>query len=110
MATLAETVAGLSGTHATAGDSIAQVYSLDPPVDMTGWQAAVQVRLVTASTAALTQTISTLSADKLSLVGLMQTTTLAAGKYLVVARLTKAATSERKEIVSLLKLSASEYV
>lgn len=81
MATLAEVVAGLSGTHAEVYDQVSA------------------------------RTVATLlSADKLSLVGLLQTTTLGAGKYLVVARLTKAATSERKEIVALLKLSASQYV
>ena len=92
------------------GDSVALRYATDPATDMTGWTCDVQVRLRRANQIALEQELTTLEAGNQAIIGLIQTATLTPDEYLIVAKLAKTSTGEKKEIHGILVVSDSAFL
>lgn len=91
------------------GDSLALAYGPDPEQSITNWTVKVRVKLEGTDTNLISQTLTAANESATERTGIISTSTLAPGKYIIVAKMTNSVTSESKETHDRFTVAASEY-
>ena len=98
----------MSEVNITQGDSVDLSYGLTPSQDLTSWVCQVMVKKTKSDAALIDVTLPNLSGDTFSRIGSLtpaQTALLAPGVYLLLAELSRSATSKSKEFEDTLKVA-----